>query len=112
MRKPNRILGALAVFWALGGCAAPATPPPRAPEPAAEPAAGAPPAIPPARVLAVPLAAVAPAAARCQPFVTEPVGCSAAGSPLELLSQALGVEDELARDRALAALQTCEAFEP
>ncbi len=111
MRKPSRILGAVAVLLALGGCAATGAPPPRAPEPAAEPTPNAPPTAPAARALPVPLAAVAPVPAQCRAFATEPAGCRA-GSPLELLSEALWIDDPLSRDRALVALQTCDAFAP
>lgn len=105
-------MGVLAVLRVIGGCATPSTPPPRVPEPAAEPASSAPPPAPAARALPVAPSAVAPSPGQCQPFATEPAACSADGSPLELLARALGVEDARERDRVLAALQTCEAFEP
>jgi hypothetical protein len=96
------------------GCAAAPPPTPNAPSAGPPPPEPAPaPAEPTAKAPAVVPAAVPPPPAACAAFVAHPTsGCAAAGPVRAALAAALGKDEPLARDAALACLESSEGLPP
>ncbi len=112
----GRRLVVLALFACFGwACAPAASVPPTSPEPANSAVAPAPPepVSPPSAALPAAPGAVPPPDSACLSLLEAPTAgaCADRAAALEGLDAALGLEDPVGRDRALAALESCSEFE-
>jgi hypothetical protein len=105
----RRLLPLLCLTVACAAAPPPAAVAPASPQPAPPPGATEQPKPKPERVAP---AAVPPPPASCTELVMHPVGCAGAAPFRETLAGALGLDDAVARDAALACLESREEAPP